>query len=200
MKSIVAAIAALAVASVSAQQAIVSITAPLEGAKYTAGQDAIITWINPTVDTIPKIMLAKGEATLLQPVTEVASNVDAKKQTLTWKIPADTAPGQDYAFELGESPNIAYTGHFAIEAGSGSSNSSSSASAAPSSGSSASASASKPSGSASASGSSPSGSSSGSSSGSASSAEESSDESAAGKVAAAPIALALAGAVAAGLF
>ena len=44
MKSIVAAIAALAVASVSAQQAIVSITAPLAGTKYKAGGEAIITW------------------------------------------------------------------------------------------------------------------------------------------------------------
>ena len=44
MKSIVAALAALAVATVSAQQGIVSVTAPLSGTVYHAGQDAIITW------------------------------------------------------------------------------------------------------------------------------------------------------------
>lgn len=45
MKSIVAAIAALAVTAVSAQQTgIISVTAPLQGAVYTAGKDAVITW------------------------------------------------------------------------------------------------------------------------------------------------------------
>lgn len=43
MKSIFAAIAALAVTVVSAQN-IVSITSPLTGTVYTAGQPAIITW------------------------------------------------------------------------------------------------------------------------------------------------------------
>ncbi|KAI9489754.1 Ser-Thr-rich glycosyl-phosphatidyl-inositol-anchored membrane family-domain-containing protein [Zychaea mexicana] len=202
MKSIVAAIAALAVASVSAQQAnIVSITSPLEGTTYTAGQEATISWINPTVDTISKIVLAKGSATALQPVADVASNVDAKAGSYKWTVPADIAPGNDYAFELGQSPNLAFTGHFTIKAGDGSSSNSTSSSAA-SSGSSPSASASsdsKPSSgsSASASGSNEE-SSEPSSSDSAGSAEESAD-SAAGKVVAAPIALALAGAVAAGL-
>ncbi|KAI7856361.1 hypothetical protein BDC45DRAFT_533790 [Circinella umbellata] len=203
MKSIVAAIAALAIAAVSAQDTkpIVSITAPLSGTKLKAGSDAIITWINPTVDSISKIMLAKGEATALQPLVEVASNVDAKAGTYTWKIPADIAPGADYAFELGESPNMAFAGHFTIEGGDGSSpNSTASASG----GASVSASASsKPSGSAdsSASGSSGSGSSGSkpTSSASASGAEESVDESSAVKMTVAPVALALAGAVAAGL-
>ena len=43
MKSIFAAIAVLATAVVSAQN-IVSITSPLTGTVYTAGQPAIITW------------------------------------------------------------------------------------------------------------------------------------------------------------
>ncbi|KAI8138508.1 hypothetical protein BJV82DRAFT_631075 [Fennellomyces sp. T-0311] len=197
MKSIVAAIAALAVVAVSAQEVIVSITSPLEGTVYTAGKEATISWINPTVDTISKIVLAKGEATLLQPVADVATDVDAKLGSYKWTIPADTPPGNDYAFELGQSPSIAFTGHFTIEAGSGSNSTSPSASA--SSGSSASASASsKPSASASASGSDAKSSS--SSTGSSSAAEESTDESAGVKLTVGPIALAVAGAAAVGLF
>lgn len=44
MKSIFAAIAVLAATVVSAQSNIVSITSPLIGTVYTAGQPAIITW------------------------------------------------------------------------------------------------------------------------------------------------------------
>ena len=40
-------------------------------------------------------MLAKGQSTALQPVTEIASNVDAKAGTYTWNIPGDLAPGAD---------------------------------------------------------------------------------------------------------
>lgn len=119
MKSIIAAFAALAVSIVSAQSNtnIVSITAPLEGTVYTAGKPAIISWsvqgicaskivpffadgkllyrINPSVQTIPKIVLAKGAATSLQPITTIAQNVDASKGSYTWNIPADTTPGND---------------------------------------------------------------------------------------------------------
>jgi hypothetical protein len=44
MKSIFAAIVAVAITTVSAQTNIVSITSPLTGTVYTAGQDAIISW------------------------------------------------------------------------------------------------------------------------------------------------------------
>ncbi|KAL1928079.1 hypothetical protein VTP01DRAFT_2995 [Rhizomucor pusillus] len=193
MKSIVAAIAALAVASVSAQNStnILSVTAPLTGTVYTAGQDAIITWINPTVQTISQIVLAQGSATALQPVSVIATNVDASKGSYTWKIPADTAPGSDYALEFGTSPNLAYTGQFTIKAGSGSSNSSSSASAS-SSGAAASGSSASSSGSSSAK--SPS-----SASGSSASAEESNTSAGFKNSPAALGALVLAGAAAAGL-
>ncbi|KAH8547656.1 hypothetical protein BGW37DRAFT_509709 [Umbelopsis sp. PMI_123] len=119
MKSIVAAIAAFAVAAVSAQTNIVSITSPLTGNVYTAGQTALITWINPTVTTIPQIELVKGPSTALQPVLTVASNVDAAALQYSWAIPATTAAGTDYAFELGTSPNISYSGFFTIQAATG---------------------------------------------------------------------------------
>lgn len=74
---------------VSAQKAIVSITSPLPGTKYKAGQDAIISWVNPSVPTIPQIVLAKGPSTALQPLFTIATNVNAKDMKYVWKIPAD---------------------------------------------------------------------------------------------------------------
>jgi Ser-Thr-rich glycosyl-phosphatidyl-inositol-anchored membrane family len=95
MKSIAAAIAAFAIAAVSAQTTIVSLTSPLTGTVYNAGSNAIISWINPTVATISQIELVKGPATALQPVLTVTTNVNAADGTYTWAIPADTAAGTD---------------------------------------------------------------------------------------------------------
>ncbi|GAA5801943.1 hypothetical protein HPULCUR_011579 [Helicostylum pulchrum] len=130
MKSVFIAIAALAATVVSAQNNIVSITSPLMNTVYTAGQDAVISWIKPTVDTIPKIMLAKGDPLALEVVATIAENVDAKKGSYTWKIPADTAPGNDYAFELGVSPDMSFSGMFSIKAAAAAESSSSSSEAA----------------------------------------------------------------------
>ncbi|KAI9283568.1 Ser-Thr-rich glycosyl-phosphatidyl-inositol-anchored membrane family-domain-containing protein [Umbelopsis sp. AD052] len=124
MKSIIAAVAAFAIAAVSAQTTPVSITSPLTGTVYTAGGQALITWTNPTTPTLGQIQLAKGPATALQPVGQVASNVQTSDGKYTWTIPADTPAGTDYAFELGTSPNIAYSGFFTINAASGGSSNS----------------------------------------------------------------------------
>ncbi|KAG2175794.1 hypothetical protein INT44_000272 [Umbelopsis vinacea] len=133
MKSIVAAIAAFAIAAVSAQTTPVSLTSPLTGTVYTAGTNAIISWINPSVATISQIELVKGPSSALQPVLTVTTNVNAADMKYTWAIPADTAAGTDYAFELGTSPNIAYSGFFTIQAASGAAASSNSSAAADSS-------------------------------------------------------------------
>ncbi|KAH8551834.1 Ser-Thr-rich glycosyl-phosphatidyl-inositol-anchored membrane family-domain-containing protein [Umbelopsis sp. PMI_123] len=131
MKSIIAAVAAFAVAAVSAQTTPpVSITSPLTGTVYTAGGQAIISWINPSVPTLAQIQLAKGPATALQPVGQVATNVQTSDGKYTWTIPADTPAGTDYAFELGTSPNIAYSGFFTIKGGSGSASNSTASGAA----------------------------------------------------------------------
>ncbi|KAI8391798.1 uncharacterized protein BYT42DRAFT_489202 [Radiomyces spectabilis] len=111
---------------VTAQQAIVSITSPLAGTKYKAGQDAIISWINPTTSTISQIVLAKGPSTALQPVMTIAQNVNAADGSYTWKIPMDIENSEEYAFELGTSPDLAFAGHFTIEGGVGASSGSSS--------------------------------------------------------------------------
>ncbi|KAL0077303.1 hypothetical protein F4703DRAFT_1883286 [Phycomyces blakesleeanus] len=114
MKSILYTIAAFAIAMASAEN-IISVTSPLTGTVYTAGTSVIISWVNPTVDTISKIVLAQGAATALQPVLNVAENVPATTNSYTWAIPADITPG-DYALEFGTSPDLSYTGQFSIKA------------------------------------------------------------------------------------
>ncbi|KAI9006607.1 hypothetical protein CLU79DRAFT_779914 [Phycomyces nitens] len=126
---IIAAILALAVAAVSADN-IVSVTSPLTGTVYTAGKSAIISWVNPTVDQISQIVFSQGLSTSLQPVSVIATNVDAASGSYTWDIPADTPAGTDYAFVFGTSPNQSYTGQFTVKAGSASA-AASDASAAP---------------------------------------------------------------------
>jgi hypothetical protein len=59
--------------------------------------------------------LAKGLPTALQPVSTIAQDVDANAGSYTWNVPADIAAGDDYAFELGNSPNVSYTGLFTIK-------------------------------------------------------------------------------------
>ncbi|KAI9364065.1 hypothetical protein BD770DRAFT_286263, partial [Pilaira anomala] len=115
MKSVLVAIAAIAATVVSAQNNILSVTSPLKGTVYTAGKTARISWIKATVDSIPKIMLAKGDPSNLQIVEVLAENVDAKQGYYNWDIPADITPGKDYAIELGESPDLSFSGLFAIE-------------------------------------------------------------------------------------
>lgn len=164
MKSIIAAIAALA-AVASAQSSIVSVTSPLQGTTWTAGSSATITWyeniimvltssahtqwfsrINPTVDTISKIVLANGQSTALQQVMVVAENVSAADGSYTWNVPTDLASGTDCKFrkrtigkfkkgkehiqvltsiyadalEFGSSPDVAYSPQFTITSSSSS--------------------------------------------------------------------------------
>ncbi|CAO3702926.1 unnamed protein product [Rhizopus stolonifer] len=130
IKSIFATLLAVAATAVSAQTNIVSITSPLTGTVYTAGQSAIISWINAEVTTISKIVLAQGQPTSLQPVSTIAENVDASTGSYTWNIPSDITPSNDYALELGTSPNVSYTALFTIQAGSGSASSAAVSSAA----------------------------------------------------------------------
>ncbi|CAO3592412.1 unnamed protein product [Absidia cylindrospora] len=125
-KSILVAIATAALATAQ----IVSVTSPLDNNVYTAGGQALITWVNPTVDVIPQIQLSKGPSTALQPVMSVATNVNAKDMQLTWNIPATVAAGSDYAFVFGVSPDLAYTGQFTIKAADGTAPPASSGSAA----------------------------------------------------------------------
>ncbi|CAO3608554.1 unnamed protein product [Mucor fragilis] len=112
-------VSAAYVASLVSGAAIVSITSPLINTKYKAGQEAIISWINPTVQTIPQIILAKGPSTALQPIMTIATNVNANDMKYVWKIPFEIENGSEYAFELGNSPDLAFAGPFTIEGGVG---------------------------------------------------------------------------------
>ncbi|KAI9027452.1 Ser-Thr-rich glycosyl-phosphatidyl-inositol-anchored membrane family-domain-containing protein [Phycomyces nitens] len=115
-------ISATLLALVNAQKAsIIAITSPLTGTQYKAGTEAIISWVNPTVDTITQILLAKGPSTALQPLMTVAQNIKASDGKYVWKIPAELADGDDYAFEFGTSPDMAFTGQFSIHGGTGAS-------------------------------------------------------------------------------
>ncbi|KAI8099425.1 uncharacterized protein BX664DRAFT_354846 [Halteromyces radiatus] len=122
---------AIASAALVSAQSIVSITSPLGNNVYTAGGQATITWTNPTVDVIPQIELSKGPSTALQPVLQVATNVSAKDMQYTWNIPTTVAAGSDYAFVLGISPNLSYSGQFTINAAGGSAASGSSSASTP---------------------------------------------------------------------
>ncbi|KAI7870790.1 hypothetical protein BDF14DRAFT_1993685 [Spinellus fusiger] len=126
-------LAAVFVGFVSAQQnpPIIAITSPLMGTKYKAGQQAILSWVNPKVPSISQIVLARGPSTGLQPITVLAQNVNTADGKYIWKIPENIESGDDYAFECGTSPDIAFAGPFSIEGSSGgSTNSSNSSSAA----------------------------------------------------------------------
>jgi hypothetical protein len=73
----------------------VSITSPLTGTTYTAGQKAILSWVSPTVDSISQIVLAQGQSTALQPVTTIATNVTTSSGSYTWDIPANLPPANN---------------------------------------------------------------------------------------------------------
>ncbi|KAI7893517.1 uncharacterized protein EV154DRAFT_460895 [Mucor mucedo] len=119
MKFIFAAIYAVAAVAVSGQQYTgpVFITSPLTGTVYNAGKPAVINWINPVSDVITKIVLAQGISTNIQPLITIAENVDSKLGTYSWDVPTDILPGDNYAFVLGVSPNVSYTGQFTIKNG-----------------------------------------------------------------------------------
>lgn len=88
-------ISAAYVASLVSATSIVSITSPLLNQKYKAGSEAIISWINPTVATIPQIVLAKGPSTALQPIMTIATNVNAQDMKYVWKIPFEIENGSE---------------------------------------------------------------------------------------------------------
>ncbi|KAI9321351.1 hypothetical protein BX666DRAFT_1874632 [Dichotomocladium elegans] len=111
MKFTIAVIAGL-FAAASAQ--LLSVTAPLDGAVYTIGSPANITWTKPTTDTISQIELATGDPSNLQHLDIIASNVPARTGFYIWNIPSNITAGQ-YAFIFGTSPNVAYSGRFTIQ-------------------------------------------------------------------------------------
>ncbi|KAI7890423.1 uncharacterized protein EV154DRAFT_444629 [Mucor mucedo] len=112
-------VSAAYLASLVSAEPIVSITSPLMYTRYKAGSEVIISWINPRVSIIPQIVLVQGRSTHLQPIQVIATNVNAQDMKYVWKIPFDIENDDDYAFELGNSPDLAFAGPFIIEGGVG---------------------------------------------------------------------------------
>ncbi|SAM00227.1 hypothetical protein [Absidia glauca] len=108
----------LFISLVGAQQIpLVSITAPVQNAAYSAGQRLVISWLNPQVDVIPQIQICRGAPNALQPIAVIALNVDAKANgSYAYEIPSDYQYGNDYAFILGLPPNVVITSPFTINA------------------------------------------------------------------------------------
>ncbi|KAI8336158.1 hypothetical protein BC941DRAFT_514342 [Chlamydoabsidia padenii] len=118
MRSVILTLSALAMVSC---QNIVSITSPLTGTVYTAGKPALLTWVDAKVSTIPAIVVAHGNASALEPISTIATDVDASTGSYTWNIPSDFISGEQYALEFGKSPNISFSGFFTVKSGDGTS-------------------------------------------------------------------------------
>ncbi|KAI7902310.1 uncharacterized protein BX663DRAFT_510698 [Cokeromyces recurvatus] len=116
MKSVIAAIAAIAASVVSAQQIITS--QPTTNQVLTAGTTAQVVW-QPVEGTISTIDLRQGDANALTFVQNVATNVPANTGSYAWNIPATLPAGTDYALSFGQSPNVSYTPFFTIKASTG---------------------------------------------------------------------------------
>jgi hypothetical protein len=92
MKSIFAALAAIAVSVVSAQSIISS--QPSLNQVVTAGTTAQIVWA-PVAGTISTIDLRSGSASALTLLQNVATNVPATAGSYAWSVPATLAAGND---------------------------------------------------------------------------------------------------------
>ncbi|KAI8371813.1 Ser-Thr-rich glycosyl-phosphatidyl-inositol-anchored membrane family-domain-containing protein [Blakeslea trispora] len=113
MKSIIAAVAALAASVVSAQS--ITSSQPTLNQVIVAGSTTQIVW-SPVSGTISSIDLRKGDASALTTVAQIASNVDASKGSYAWNVDPSIPAGNDYALSFGQSPNVSYTPFFSIQA------------------------------------------------------------------------------------
>jgi hypothetical protein len=92
MKSIFAALAAIAVSVVSAQTIVSS--QPTTDQVLVAGTTAQIVWA-PVAGTISTIDLRSGSASALVLVQNVATNVDASTGSYAWAVPATLTAATD---------------------------------------------------------------------------------------------------------
>lgn len=92
MKSVIAAIAAIAATVVSAQNIVSS--QPSTNQVLTAGTTANIVWA-PVDGTISTIDLRQGSASALTLLQNVATNVPATTGSYSWNVPATLPAGTD---------------------------------------------------------------------------------------------------------
>lgn len=92
MKSVIAAIAAIAATVVSAQSIVTS--QPASNQALTAGSTANVVW-TPVDGVISQIDLRQGDQAALAFVSTVATNVPASAGTYSWNIDASLPAGTD---------------------------------------------------------------------------------------------------------
>lgn len=97
MKSIIAAIAAVALAVVSAQK--ITSSRPSMNQVLVAGATTQIVW-TPVEGTISTIDLRQGDKVALNFLQTVATNVPANTGTYSWTVPASLPAGTDCKFTL----------------------------------------------------------------------------------------------------
>ncbi|CAO3676293.1 unnamed protein product [Umbelopsis vinacea] len=114
MYKLSAALALLALAQASL--AAISPTNPIAGTVWKQGSKATIAWTATGTDATGTvdINLVHGDATALQPVTDIVSGVKGSTGKYTWAVPADLPDGADYAVAFGTAPNIYYSHYFTI--------------------------------------------------------------------------------------
>lgn len=95
MKSVIAAIAAIAATVVSAQNIVSS--QPSTDQVLTAGTTANIVWA-PVDGTISTIDLRQGSASALTLVQNIATAVPATSGSYSWSVPASLPAGTDCKF------------------------------------------------------------------------------------------------------
>ncbi|KAI9257737.1 hypothetical protein EDC94DRAFT_614002 [Helicostylum pulchrum] len=117
MKSIIAAIAAVALTVVSAVK--ITSSRPSMNQVLVAGANTQIVW-KPVEGVITTIDLRQGDENALTFLQTIATNVPANTGTYSWDVPATLPAGADYALSFGLSPEDTYSPFFAISAGNGS--------------------------------------------------------------------------------
>ncbi|KAG2231794.1 hypothetical protein INT48_005449 [Thamnidium elegans] len=114
MKSIIAALAAIACTVVSAQK--ITSSRPALNQVLVAGSTAQIVWA-PVEGVISTIDLRQGDKNALSFLQTIATNVPANTGTYNWDVPATLPAGTDYAFSFGQSPDESYGPYFTISTG-----------------------------------------------------------------------------------
>ncbi|ORX97632.1 hypothetical protein K493DRAFT_300353 [Basidiobolus meristosporus CBS 931.73] len=97
----------------------ISITSPVEGTVWEPGKQILISWttvpgLGPDPEKID-IALMVGPAIAMNVVTIVKSGVDTKSGSLSWRVPNELTPGNQYAIRAGENSNVKYSHYFDVK-------------------------------------------------------------------------------------
>ncbi|KAK9765955.1 hypothetical protein K7432_005306 [Basidiobolus ranarum] len=100
----------------------ITITNPVAGTIWEPGKEIVVSWMTvPGANVNPDkidITLMVGPATAMNVATVIASGVDAKSGSTTWRVPNNLPPGNQYAIRTGDNTNVQYSHYFDIKGGS----------------------------------------------------------------------------------